>query len=57
MKTEPKRPRSQGRLSQLSKRQRLVRRSLGQWTAQPASTRSSPITRLSLAEAEFKEGV
>lgn len=50
-------PRPQGRLGQLSKVLRLRRRALGQWRAQEQSVRNSPVTRLSLAEAEWKEGL
>jgi len=57
MTPAPKRPRPVGRLGQLNKRTRLVRRSLGQWTAQPQTTRNSPITRYSLEELAWKEGL
>ncbi len=38
----PKRPRPAGRLAQCSKRNRLTRRLLGQWTAQPAQGKRTP---------------
>ncbi len=57
MTPHPKPRRPVGRLSQLSKRSRLTARSLGQWKAQEQAVRNSPMTRYSLAETEWKEGL
>lgn len=51
----PKKPRSIGRLSQLSKRSRLTRRSLGQWTAQPNVARVDSESRYELEENLWRE--
>jgi hypothetical protein len=50
----PKKPRPIGRLSQLSKRNRLVRRALGQWVATDQQTRNSPLTRFQIADADWR---
>lgn len=58
MNNEPKRPRPVGRLGQLNKRFRLVRRHLGQWQPQPPQVRGQEvITRYALEEALWKEGL
>lgn len=57
MKPTPKSPRPFGRLPQCNKVLRLVRRSLNQWTAQPQAVRNSPLTRYTLENEAFKEGL
>lgn len=57
MTTHPKPRRPVGRLSQLSKRNRLTARALGQWKPEPQQVRNSPLTRYALEEALWKEGV
>jgi hypothetical protein len=54
MTPPPKRPRALMRLPQCNKVLRLVRRSLNQWVAQAPVPRNSPITRYSIADAEWK---
>lgn len=54
MKPTPKHPRPMGRLGQLNKRTRLVRRSLGQWKPQEQTVREAVVTRLELAETEWR---
>ncbi len=53
----PKRPRPFGRLPQCSKVLRLQRRRLGQWTPQPVSVRNIPVTRYTLENDAWKEGL
>jgi hypothetical protein len=48
----PKKPRPVGRLGQINKRARLVRRALNQWKAQ--EQREAATTRLEMAVAEWE---
>jgi hypothetical protein len=57
MKAPIKPHRPFGRLPQCNKANRLRRRALGQWAPQPVAVRNSPLTRYSLAETEWKEGL
>lgn len=52
--THPKPPRPVGRLPQLSKRLRLVRRALGQWSAPQQVAKEEAVTRYGLAELEWR---
>lgn len=52
--THPKPPRPVGRLGQLNKRNRLVRRALGQWTAPQQIAKEEAVTRYTLAETEWR---
>ena len=49
----PKKPRPFGRTGQLNKSNRLQRRRLGQWVAQPQVARVDSETRYTLALAEW----
>lgn len=55
MKPAPKQPGPMGRLGQLSKALRLQRRRLGQWRAQEQTVREAVVTRLEMAETEWRE--
>jgi len=49
-----KTPRPVGRLGQLNKRSRLVRRGLGQWKAPEQVAKEEAMTRYMLAELEWR---
>lgn len=53
--THPKPIRPVGRLGQLNKRNRLVRRALGQWSAPQQVAKEEAVTRYTLDDAEWRK--